>query len=427
MPGWLYRVLLVMWVGGVILGYGFWYSPESEDSQSSASWSLLRESDVALTLAQEAGTLPTIVQWVVVGRDTKGMLEHVKSEMDRHAEADLLDEDGIEARRLVTALVEGEAGSLDFAALRGRIEEQGAWEWERLAVKAASPGEVPEWFVEQEEYSAVNGGEMMRRALLGEALWWVIFFLGAPFIPDALRCFRPSQHRKWSLATKVWRPRWALGAYFASLVISGILFWDYLIVPAFLWDVAYMPTWIASDAVWRLASVALMLPFLMVRMRDLPRILGLDRLPDWRPVLGMFSLAFVYDWILFLLLRDYGAESLGQGTSWAEDGWWGLTFSITSGVILAPVVEEIVFRGMLFNALSRGRRFWWAMGISTILFVFIHYYDVYGSLSVASFGVAACALYRGTGSLWTAVLYHALVNGVITVSMWPVYHGMYSG
>ena len=102
----------------------------------------------------------------------------------------------------------------------------------------------------------------------------------------------------------------------------------------------------------------------------------------------------------------------------------GLSFAIISGVILAPIFEEVVFRGILFQSYLRKFGFWVAMLFSTLFFVFIHYYGFYGSLSVAFFGIGACALYRATGSLWTGILFHAITNGLITATTWSVYYGL---
>ena len=95
---------------------------------------------------------------------------------------------------------------------------------------------------------------------------------------------------------------------------------------------------------------------------------------------------------------------------------------VASGVILAPLVEEVVFRGVLFQSYLRRFGFWLALLLSTLFFVVIHFYGVSGSLSVAFFGMAACALYRATGSLWSGIVFHALTNGLIFGTMWPVYY-----
>ena len=79
-------------------------------------------------------------------------------------------------------------------------------------------------------------------------------------------------------------------------------------------------------------------------------------------------------------------------------------------VVLAPVVEELVFRGLLFGWL---RERWGPVAgavISSLAFAGIH-----ASLTalVALFLVALllCAIYERTRSLYPCMLYHAMLNG----------------
>ena len=119
----------------------------------------------------------------------------------------------------------------------------------------------------------------------------------------------------------------------------------------------------------------------------------------------MMSLGFLYEWGVHAVVSQFSRGEELQGLSSIEEGGWGLAFGILSAVMLAPVVEEIVFRGFLFQSYLRRFGFGLAMLLSTVLFVMIHYYGIYGSLSVAFFGLGACALYRATGSLWTAIIF----------------------
>ena len=152
--------------------------------------------------------------------------------------------------------------------------------------------------------------------------------------------------------------------------------------------------------------------------------MGLHLAPIAKPILGMISLGAIYNLVLrFTLGRVAPSESL-EGLRSEHEGLWGLAYIVLSGVILAPLCEEVVFRGLLFQSYLRKFGFWGAMLFSTIFFVFIHFYGVFDSFSVAFFGIGACALYRATGSLWTAILFHAITNGLIFASMWPLYHGL---
>ncbi len=87
---------------------------------------------------------------------------------------------------------------------------------------------------------------------------------------------------------------------------------------------------------------------------------------------------------------------------------WVLVLAI---VVVAPIAEEIFFRGIAFNAwlAERGRRF--AYIGSAILFAAIHG-SLVSLLPIFLLGVALAWVYRRTRSLAAPIAMHATVNGV---------------
>jgi membrane protease YdiL (CAAX protease family) len=80
-----------------------------------------------------------------------------------------------------------------------------------------------------------------------------------------------------------------------------------------------------------------------------------------------------------------------------------------AGVVLAPVSEEIFFRGYVFRAMSARKGFIKGLIFSSCLFALVHL-DVASFLPLAA-GAAVLAIgYRRTGSLWTSIVAHALNN-----------------
>ncbi len=93
---------------------------------------------------------------------------------------------------------------------------------------------------------------------------------------------------------------------------------------------------------------------------------------------------------------------------------------ILSATVIAPISEELIFRGYIFGVLRRYAGRWWAMVISASVFAAIHAHIP----SLAGLFVLAVALtlvYEGAGSLWASILMHALFNGitVIFTLAWP--------
>lgn len=87
--------------------------------------------------------------------------------------------------------------------------------------------------------------------------------------------------------------------------------------------------------------------------------------------------------------------------------------------VLAPVVEETIFRGLLLRTLMRRVGFWAAAVVSSALFGLFHTYEV-GTLAgagvlaavTASLGLVNCLLVRWTERLTPGIAVHAVFNGL---------------
>ncbi|GAB3237211.1 hypothetical protein GCM10027346_28500 [Hymenobacter seoulensis] len=90
------------------------------------------------------------------------------------------------------------------------------------------------------------------------------------------------------------------------------------------------------------------------------------------------------------------------------------------GVVAVPILEEVLFRGVILQALLRAYRPWVAIGQSALLFGIIHFNPAQ-SLGTALIGVVLGWLYYRTRSLWLCISIHALNNLLAFASMiWPV-------
>jgi hypothetical protein len=91
-------------------------------------------------------------------------------------------------------------------------------------------------------------------------------------------------------------------------------------------------------------------------------------------------------------------------------------------VLLAPVIEEIIFRGLLLRAFMRRLSFWPAALASTFIFAAFHTYEVNtlaGALTlaaiVATLGLTNCVLVRLTGRVTPGIVVHAAFNALAAV------------
>jgi len=88
-------------------------------------------------------------------------------------------------------------------------------------------------------------------------------------------------------------------------------------------------------------------------------------------------------------------------------------------VLVAPVVEELVFRGLLLRTMMWHWGFWPAALVSSAIFALFHVYQVdtlAGAATLAgvvfTLGLTNCLLVRWSGRLAAGMMVHALFNGL---------------
>jgi membrane protease YdiL (CAAX protease family) len=98
---------------------------------------------------------------------------------------------------------------------------------------------------------------------------------------------------------------------------------------------------------------------------------------------------------------------------------WQLASTVISLVVLAPLGEELLFRGLLLRALVRRLRFWPAAIITSLLFASAHP-DSYilwpRAIALVLTGLVLAWLYRWRG-YWASVTAHATVNTVASIAL----------
>ena len=98
---------------------------------------------------------------------------------------------------------------------------------------------------------------------------------------------------------------------------------------------------------------------------------------------------------------------------------WNLLLTLLVVGILAPVAEEIFFRGFLYAGLRKRLGVLGALLISTLVFTSLHLsIDVFIPILVLGFCLAW--LYEKTGSLWPGIILHASNNTLALVVLWLV-------
>jgi uncharacterized protein len=91
-----------------------------------------------------------------------------------------------------------------------------------------------------------------------------------------------------------------------------------------------------------------------------------------------------------------------------------LALSALLTTVIAPISEEILFRGYIFAALSKWKGWLPAAAITGVLFGGVHAGSAPAAdlIPLAVLGFALCALYRRTGSLYPCIAAHSLNNSL---------------
>ena len=146
------------------------------------------------------------------------------------------------------------------------------------------------------------------------------------------------------------------------------------------------------------------------------------RLADIPYVSAGFAIALGARFVIAIV-----ANALSQGHAGREAGNVSLNHVTPAAVLLlifvavicAPVVEELVFRGLMLRTFMRAMRFWPAAILSTVIFALLHTYEVStlagaGTLAaiVGTLALTNCVLVRLTDRLTPGIAVHALSNGL---------------
>lgn len=170
---------------------------------------------------------------------------------------------------------------------------------------------------------------------------------------------------------------------------------------------------LAQNAGLILIQLAYLLPLVVIfaYRRIHPKALGFGRF-QWSALgigCGLLPLAYMVILAHNVLLMLLGVDTQGVRVlelfSALESPLWFMLV----GVIFAPMVEELFFRGFLFQGFRR--QYGWVKGalFSSLIFGAAHL-DPAAFLPTAVLGFLLAYMYHRTNSVWVPILLHVLVN-----------------
>lgn len=102
------------------------------------------------------------------------------------------------------------------------------------------------------------------------------------------------------------------------------------------------------------------------------------------------------------------------------DSYGELFLAVIMGVVLAPIGEEVYFRGFLYPALRQ--RFGATKGIIfTALFFSGMHFDLYRLIPIAAGGIGLTYLYERSGNIWTNIIAHGVWNAIMIALIFFAY------
>ena len=178
---------------------------------------------------------------------------------------------------------------------------------------------------------------------------------------------------------------------------------------------------LVATVVSQVVGLLLALGYLSLRRRLSWRVLGPVR-PGVVPVLlglavgfGGTLLAYTINAVVTFAL-DLEAPVEQQLLEDVLSGGLASVVVVIAAVVMAPLAEELLFRGLLFQSLRRRLGLWFAAIVSAMVFCLVHV-EIIVSQPLALLGLFALAVllawsFHRTGSLVVPIVAHATFNAI---------------
>jgi membrane protease YdiL (CAAX protease family) len=169
-----------------------------------------------------------------------------------------------------------------------------------------------------------------------------------------------------------------------------------------------------STVVGGLVQYALILGLVLLIARGLaPAVLGLRPPPSWRAAAGWIAASIVAIWVIGAALNPFLEAGEEQGLvpdDWDSDRAGAFLANFVVVALVAPVVEELTYRGLGFAAVRQFFGGAAAVVVTAIAFGLAHGLVI--ALPVLTiFGLILGWLRLRTESLYPPIILHAIFNG----------------
>ena len=326
-------------------------------------------------------------------------------------------DEALPLRETVAETMQGQMDSDFMETSVALANHRGTW-WQARLMEAIEKDMPPscEW----RDAFQRDSLQLRTRAILARSWVWLLGLVGIAFIPRTVAALKCSLQVKPTGYGGAWPITLGITVFLVA-TLASIGFTTALELGISTLPGLHPLVGIMLDSAARLLPAFIALGLIFRHPKHVVRVLGLGRQLAPGIVLGIFALLILADLVLRAVISGNSVDP-GGGLNPSEAGIWGLAFAIVSACLLAPLAEEVLYRGVLFRSLWSRLGVLPAALISSAVFAGLHFYDGYGLLSVGLFGLSCALLYASTGSLVSCIALHFLYNASIKLPEWLVYH-----
>ena len=227
---------------------------------------------------------------------------------------------------------------------------------------------------------------------------------------------KPQDYKLW---TAIVVPIWVLAGFILAQVIVGLLLLGLRAVGVSFANIDESTLQAVLSAVIYVLSLVIVIgiPWVVKKYRTTLSEVGLQTTPTWTDILlapAGFIAYILLSFILTSIAMQFSFYDVDQvqdtGFTQISQGYEFLLAFLTL-VVIAPIAEEILFRGYLLGKLRKHVPIWLAILVTSLLFALVHFAWNVG-VDVFALSIVLCLLRIGTGRLWPAILLHMMKNGL---------------
>ena len=224
-------------------------------------------------------------------------------------------------------------------------------------------------------------------------------------------------------------------ALFGSQIIAGLILSIYPLLKH--WSVVQSNNWLDNSVIAQFIYVLIaeaiaiyIVYFYLKKSKVKLSSIGLRKPELTDPVYGLMGLpAYFVIYLVFLNVVRIFVPNLNVGEKQQlgfnnVHGAFGIALTFISLVVLPPLAEEIIFRGLIFTNLRKKMKLWTAAIITSLLFAAGHLPEggTAGPLYIAgidTFSLSLVLVYlrEKTGGLYSSMTLHGLKNLIAFIAL----------